>query len=374
MTLVVKSIEGPENKGTQQEEKDMLKKQGEQTNQANDTVIPKIIIKNDNPDPPAPPAETKKAEEEVKPIELKEEEVLSYIGKRFNKQINSFDELMEEREKAEQMPEDVAAYMKYRKETGRGFDDFVKLGQDFDKMDPDSLLRNFYKETKHGLDEDDIEVLLSDFKTDEDDDEIDVKKVNIAKKMAIAEAKKYFIDQKEQYKKPLESSVASLSKEEKEEFDAYKQYTQKAKTVQEMNKRKGDWFVQKTEEVFNEFKGFEFKIDDVSLKFNPGDAAELKKAQLTPMNFINKYMDEDGLIKDAAGYHRALSVAMNPDKFAKFFFEQGKSAASLDVEKELKNIKMSERKAPEYTSTGMKVREVNPDSGRSLKIQSKKNN
>jgi len=32
------------------------------------------------------------------PIELKEEDVLSYIGKRYNKEINSFDELMAARE------------------------------------------------------------------------------------------------------------------------------------------------------------------------------------------------------------------------------------------------------------------------------------
>jgi hypothetical protein len=37
------------------------------------------------------------------------------------------------------------------------------------------------------------------------------------------------------------------------------------------------------------------------------------------------------MISDAVGYHRSLALAMNPDKFAKFFYEQGKSEATDDV-------------------------------------------
>ena len=36
-------------------------------------------------------------------VDLKEEDVLSYIGKRYNKQINSFDELMAERKESEEL-------------------------------------------------------------------------------------------------------------------------------------------------------------------------------------------------------------------------------------------------------------------------------
>jgi hypothetical protein len=89
------------------------------------------------------------------------------------------------------------------------------------------------------------------------------------------------------------------------------------------------------------------------------------------MNFVNKYLDENGLIKDAAGYHRALAVAMNPERFAKFFYEQGRSAATDDVTRKIKNIDMSERRMPEVTSKeGFQVKAVNPDSGKSLKIRS----
>lgn len=323
-----------------------------------------------------PPADTPPANgDESNLPDLKEEDVLSYIGKRYNKQINSFDELMAERNQ-EDMPEDVAAFMKYKKETGRGFDDFLKLREDFESMDGDKLLKQYLQSTQEGLDDDDIDALMDDFRFDEDlDDESTVKKVKIARKKTIAEAKKYFNEQKEKYKLPLESSTAGISESEKEEFNAYKQYMQQAKTIEEENNRKRQWFDQKTNEVFNnEFKGFEFNVNDRKLTFSPGDAAELKKMQSTPQNFIQKFLDESGLIKDAAGYHRALAIAMNPDRFAKFFYEQGMSDATEDVTRKIKNINMSERRATEIAKSpnGIQVRAVNPDHGKNLKIRSTK--
>ena len=308
--------------------------------------------------------------------DLKEEDVLSYIGKRYNKQINSFDDLMAERSQAEEMPEDVAAYMKYKKETGRGFDDFVKLKEDYDTMDSDKLLKRYLHSTQEGLDSDDIESLMEDYTYDEDlDDESTVKRVKIAKKKIVAEAKKFFNEQKEKYKMPLESSVAGISESDREELNAYKQYMQQAKTIEEENNRKRQWFDQKTNEVFgNEFKGFEFDLNNRKITFSPGDVNELRKSQATPSNFITKFLDESGLIKDAVGYHRALSIAMNPDKFAKHFYEQGLADATDDVTRKIKNVNMSERRATEAAAGtgGFQVKAVNPDSGRGLKIRSAK--
>lgn len=307
-------------------------------------------------------------------VELKDEDVLSYIGKRYNKQINSLDDLVAERENAEALPEDVAAYMKYKKDTGRGFEDFLKLKKDFDSMNPDTLLKEYLTATQEGLDSDDIESLMDDYRYDEDlDDESTIKKVKITKKKVLAEAKKYFNSQKEKYKMPLESSSAFIPEGEKEIYESYKQYTQQARTIEEENNRKRQWFDQKTNDVFNgEFKGFEFNVNDKKFTFAPGDASELKKNQSTPQNFINKFLDDQGLMKDATGYHRSLSIAMHPDKFAKFFYEQGLADATDDVTRKIKNISMSDRKAPEIgkVSDGIQVKAINPDSGRNLKIRS----
>jgi len=367
--IKVRVLDGIEEKGTAQVEQELLEKHEQQFQSVN-------IPGQGTPVVEAPVVEAPVVEAPVVDTdnELSEEQVLSYIGKRYNKQINSLDELTAQREEAEALPEDVAAYMKYKKETGRGFEDFLSLKKDYDSMDPDDLLENYLSATQEGLDDEDIDTLMESYRYDEDiDDESTIRKIKLERKKAVAEAKKFFNSQKEKYKVPLESSAPLISDEEKEIYENYKQYTQQAKTIEEENERKRNWFNQKTDEVFSgEFKGFEFNVNDKRITFNPGDANELKKAQATPANFINKFLDEQGLIKDAAGYHKSLAVAMNPEKFAKFFYEQGQADAIDGTMKGIKNIQMSANRAPEITKSteGMQVKAVNPDSGKSLKIRS----
>ena len=62
---------------------------------------------------------------------------------------------------------------------------------------------------------------------------------------------------------------------------------------------------------------------------------------------------------------------MNPEKFAQFFYEQGKSKATDDVIRKTKNINMSERTAPEVSSkSGLQVKSVSQPSSSGLKIKS----
>jgi hypothetical protein len=367
--MKVRLLDGTEEKSVAQVEQELLDKHEQQFQ---DVRIPgQDIPVVETPTIEIPVVETPVIDE---PTELSEEQVLSYIGKRYNKQINSLDELTAERQEAEALPEDVAAYMKYKKETGRGFEDFLSLKKDYDSMDPNDLLENYLSATQEGLDAEDIDTLMESYRYDEDiDEESTIRKIKLERKKAVAEAKKFFNNQKEKYKVPLESSTAFVSDEEKEVYESYKQYTKQAKTIEEENERKRNWFNQKTDEVFNgEFKGFEFNVNDKRITFNPGDANELKKAQATPNNFINKFLDEQGLVKDAAGYHRSLAVAMNPERFAKFFYEQGQADAIDGTMKGIKNIQMSENRVPQVTKMmdGMQVKAVNPDSGKGLKIRS----
>jgi len=374
MEIKVKAVESPDSKSVQEVEKELLEKHEESLQdaegEANDTGVEESTEG----------ASATPEQEEIQPqgetqesSELSEEDVLSYIGKRYGKEISSFDELMSERESSEELPEDVAAYLKYKKETGRGFNDFQRLQEDFDEMDPDYLLTQYYKATETGLDDDDIDIMLSEFDYDEDlDDETEVKKIKLAKKKVIAKAKGYFEDMKEQYKLPLESSGGESSGIDSEELEAYKRYTESAKTQQELGERRRNWFTEKTNEVFGgEFKGFEFSVDDKAVLYSPQSAEELKTKQSDVMNFLNRFMNDDGLIADAEGYHKAIAVASNPEKFAQFFYEQGKASATEDVTRKMKNIDMSTRNAPEVsTKGGMQIRAINPDSGKGLKIRS----
>ena len=319
----------------------------------------------------APAQEEATAEE---PAGLSEDDVRSFLSERYGREINSLDELNEVRETAPELPEDVAAYYKYKQETGRGLEDFIKVNRNLDEADGDSLLKEYLLITEDGLDAEDVEMMMDDYKYDEDlDDEADIKKAKLAKKKAIAKAKKYFEEQKEKYQAPLESRGAG-SLEDSEEYQAYKQYVEQAKTYQEEQKRRKEWFDEKTNEVFSDgFKGFEFSIDDKSYVYTPGDRTELKKLQQTPDTWLSKYVDDNGLVKNAAEYHRSLAVAMNPEKFARFFYEQGQANAVDDVMRKTKNINMSERAAPQSTTKGgLKIRAVNTDSGRGLKIKTRR--
>jgi hypothetical protein len=317
----------------------------------------------------APAQEEATAEE---PAGLSEDDVRSFLSERYGREINSLDELNEARETAPELPEDVAAYYKYKQETGRGLEDFMKVNRNLDEADGDSLLKEYLLITEDGLDAEDVEMMMDDYKYDLDD-EGDIKKAKLAKKKAIAKAKKYFEEQKEKYQAPLESRGAG-SLEDSEEYQAYQQYVEQAKTYQEEQKRRKEWFDEKTNEVFSDgFKGFEFSIDDKSYVYTPGDRTELKKLQQTPEAWLNKYLDDKGLVKDAAGYHKSLAVAMNPEKFARFFYEQGQANAVDDVMRKTKNINMSERAAPQSTTKGgLKIRAVNTDSGRGLKIRTRR--
>ena len=361
MEFKVKEVGVVDSKSVQEVEQELLKKHEDSFNDDAE-VVSEEVIENEEP------------AVELQKEELTEESVLSFIKNKYGRDISSLDELTAAKE-SEEMPEDVAAYYKYKKETGRGFDDFAKLQVNHDEMDSDKLLRDYLLATEDGLDSEDIEMLMEDYSFDEElDDDSDIKKIKIARKKTIAKAKSYFNDQKEKYRVPLESSGSSISESDAEELEAYKQYTESAKTYEEEISRKRDWFNKKTDDVFgSEFKGFEFTLDDKKVTFSPGDATELKKIQSDPQNFINKFLNDDGLIEDAVGYHKALSIAMNPEKFAQYFYSQGKAEATDDVMRKTKNINMSERKTPEITSKGgMQIKSLDKDSGRGLRIKSKK--
>lgn len=360
--FTVRDIGAGEERSMQEVEQELLDKHEEKFN--NDVQKEEVFIENE---------QVESNEQQAAP-ELKDEDVLSYIKGRYNKDISSVDELFKERESNEELPSDVSAFLKYKKETGRGIDDFMKLSKDFNTLSPEKLLAEYYSATESDLDEEDINYMIEDrFGYDPDfDEEKDIKKKEIAKKKELAKAKKFFEDQKEQYKSPLESRGSSVPDEDKEGYSAYKKYVQDAQTTQQESYKKSEYFQKKTEEIFNqEFKGFDFNVGDKDLKFLPGDPSDLKKSQSDLTNYISKYLDKDGLISDAVGYHRSLSVAMNPEKFAKFFYEQGKAEALLDTAKQTKNIDMEVRTSPQSISaSGVKVKSVDDGGGRGLKFKS----
>ena len=374
MEFKVKEVTGTEEKSQQEIEAKLLKDAEERHNPTNVEQIdmqPSDSTSDDTQD-------TVEMQDnvETQSSELNEDDVLSFIKNRYEKDFTSVDQLFEQREKNEELPEDVKGYFDYKKSTGRGIEDYVKLNRDFSSMDEDQLLSEYLLASGEATDSEDVEVLMDDYSYDEDlDEERDIKKTKLAKKKAIAKAKNFFEEQKEMYKQPLESSTVGVSDEQMQEIEEYKRYLAEADTAQEEIKRKREWFTEKTDQVFQDFKGFDFKIGEDTFTFKPGETDRIKEQQMDYQGFVRKFIDKDtGMLSDAAGYHRALAVAMNPNKFASFFYEQGKSDATESVTRRMKNVDMTERKAPQVSNRkdGLQIKSISTPSSRGLKIKSRK--
>ena len=375
MEIKVKAVDGNTQKSKAEIEEQLLKKHEaqQQENQAEEKpekVEPQAEVKEN------PAEETPAVEEKTPSSELNDEHVLNFIKERYNKDINSVEELFETKESNVELPDDVKLYFDYKKETGRGIEDFYKLQKNYDEMDEDSVLADYLGVQEEGLDAIDIQDIMDDrFGYDkEEDDEKDIKKKKLAKKRELAKARKFFKEQKDKYKVPLESSGGGLSDEQENNLNAYKTMIEESNSQKEAVQLMRKNFEERTNKVFgDEFKGFEFSVsDDKSILYKPGTAEELKNKQMDFNNFVSKFNDENGLMKDAAGYHRAMSIAMNPEKFAKFFYEQGVAATVDDVARKSKNINMDVRRAPQLsTKNSLKIKAVgDTSSGRGLKIRS----
>ena len=363
MDFKVREVSSEEQKSVQEVEEQLLDQAAqEQEPQATEEVVQETA------------EEVVQEEQQAEESAFGEEDVLSFIRERYNKEVSSIDDLFTQQEQSEELPDDVSAFLKYKKETGRGIDDFIKLQRNYDEMDQNQLLREFYAATEEDLDQEDVDYLINNnFSYDEDlDDESEVKAKKIALKKELAKAKKYFNDQKKQYEVPVESAGTLASEDEMESYKAYKEYISQSRDLEERNAKLSEVFQKETNQVLNDkFEGFEFTIGEQSIKFSPGDVTEIRSAQSDISNFIGKYIDESGMIKDAAGYHKALSAALNPDKLAAYFYEKGKADAVDGVVKQSKNINMDVRSTPQQATTpGLKFRALDDEgSGNRLKIK-----
>ena len=214
MEIKVKDLGLVEEKSRAEVEEQLLKKHEEKFE---DTPQQEQVAEKVNINEPVQLEKTEPVEDKTPSLELNDDNVLSYIKDRYNKDINSVDELFAEKEANEPLPEDVSAYLKYKKETGRNIQDFYNLQKDYDSMEDNSVLANYYSNTEEGLDAIDIQDIIEDkFDFDEDiDDPKDIKKIKLAKKRELAKAKKFLNEQKDKYKVPLESSGDGLSADQK---------------------------------------------------------------------------------------------------------------------------------------------------------------
>jgi len=263
------------------------------------------------------------------------------------------------------LPENIQKLMDFMEETGGDLSDYVKLNQDYSKLDDNTLLKEYYSQTKPHLDAEEINFLMEDsFSYDEEiDDDRDVRRKKLALKEQVASAKAHLDGQKSKYYEDIKAG-SKLTTEQQKAVDFFNRYNKESEVNQKTVKRNSDIFTQKTNQVFNDkFKGFEYNVGDKKYRFNVNNADEIKSNQSNINNFTKKFLDKNAGLKDANGYHKSLFTAMNADAVAKHFYEQGKADALKTSITKSKNVNMNPRQSHgQIEAGGMKVKVLGDNS------------
>ena len=278
--------------------------------------------------------------------------------------VEEVEEKIEDKTPEVELPENVQELVKFMNETGGTLEDYVRLNADYSNIDSEALLREYYKSTKPHLSSEEVNFMLEDnFSFDEETDEPrDVKRKKLAYKEAVAQAKNHLETMKSQYYQEVKLG-SKLTKDQQKAIDFFNRYNKEQAEVTELNAKQQKHFNKKTDQVFNEnFKGFDFQVGDKKYRYNVKDVQETKTAQSDVLKVFDKYISEDNLLKDAKGYHKSLFAARNADALANHFYEQGKADAIKNMTSEAKNIKMDRKTADGMVDTGgVKVRVISGD-------------
>ena len=263
------------------------------------------------------------------------------------------------------LPENIQKLMDFMEDTGGDLNDYVKLNKDYSEMDNQDLLYEYYKQTKPHLNNEEINFLMEDqFSFDEDvDDDRDIRRKKLALKEQVASAKSHLDGQKSKYYDEIKAG-SKLTGEQQKAIDFFNRYNKESEATQKTVKTNSDIFTQKTEQVFNDkFKGFEYNVGNKKYRFNVNNAEEVKNTQSDISNFTKKFLDKKSALTDAKGYHKSLYTAMNADAVAKHFYEQGKADAMKNSIAKAKNVDMNPRQSHgKVEAGGVKVRVLGENS------------
>ncbi len=300
-----------------------------------------------------------KAEAQEQPVveEVTEEEVKEQVEELAEQ---AQEAVAEAQETGKALPENIQKLVDFMNETGGSLEDYVKLNQDYSQLDNLSLLREYYKQTKPHLNSEEIDFMMEDyFSFDEDlDDDRDIKRKKLALKEQVAQAKSHLESAKTKYYDEIQYGN-KLTKEQQKAIDFFNRYNKESKEQQQVAEKQTRTFLNKTNQLFNkDFKGFEYNVGDKKFRFNVKDTSSVKETQSDINNFVKKFLNKNNEMEDTKGYHKGLFTAMNADAIAKHFYEQGKADALKDSIAKSKNVSMDPRQEfnGQINAGGMKVK------------------
>ena len=303
--------------------------------------------------------------EEVVEEEQPEPEVETPVVEEITEEVEELAEQVEEavaeaEATGKPIPENIQKLMEFMEETGGDLQDYVKLNQDYSELDNHTLLKEYYKSTKPHLENEEIDFMMEDyFSYDEEiDDDVDIRRKKIAMKEQVAQARQHLDGAKSKYYEDIKYG-SKLTGEQQKAVDFFNRYTTESKEQQKVADKQHKTFLNKTNNFFNkEFKGFEYKIGEKKFRFNVKDSDTVKNTQSDINNFVKKFLNKNNEMEDAKGYHKSMYTAMNPDKIASHFYEQGKADALKNSVAKSKNISMNPRQQHDgvIDAGGIKVR------------------
>jgi len=285
--------------------------------------------------------------------------------------------VLEQEKTGVELPENIQKVVDFMNETGGSLEDYVRLNTDYSSLNEDQLLREYYETKYSAYDREDIDFLLADkFSYDEElDDEREIRLKKLERKQALAEAKNHLDGLKSKYYDEIKMG-SRLNPEQQKAIEFFNRYNKESEEAAKIAERQTSRFKQESEKVFSDkFEGFDYSVGDKKYRFKVKDAGQVKETQGDINNFIKKFLNEKGEMQDAKGYHKSLFTAMNADQVAQHFYEQGKADAVKDSMARTKNVDMNPRGAHEKVTTqnGWTIRAVNDgESTSKLKVKFKK--
>ena len=273
-----------------------------------------------------------------------------------------------------QLPENVEKLVTFMEETGGTVEDYVRLNADYSKVNDDVLLKEYYKQTKPHLNDEEVSFIMEEnFSYDDDvDEQRDIKKKQLAKKEAIAEAKDFLEELKEQYYDEIKLRPG-INQEQQKALDFFNRYSQE----QEIATQRHETFVNDTRQLFtDEFKGFDFEVGEKKFRYGVKDPSSIAENQSNINNFVERFLDNEGNVKDTKGYHKAMYAAQNIDKIVNHFYEQGKTDGIKTVMDNSKNPTTATRETAggDIFIGGLKVKAIDGVDSSKLRIKRSKFN
>ena len=270
------------------------------------------------------------------------------------------------------LPENIEKLVSFMEDTGGTIEDYVRLNADYSNVDNNTLLREYYKQTKPHLNSDEVNFLMEDsFSFDEElEEEREIRKKKLAMKEEVAKAKNFLESSKSKYYDEIKLRPG-VTQEQKKAMDFFDRYTKEQETATQNHND----FKQQTNDLFkSDFKGFDFKVGEKKFRYGVQNPEKLADKQSNITNLVGKFFDNEGKVKDSKGYHKAIYAAENVDTIANHFYEQGKADAIREVVDGSKNPSTDSRPVAQTDGfkNGIKVKVLGNDANDSSKLKIKK--